>query len=63
MIPKRGTQPPTVPKVNLLDPNVEPTDAEFEALMLAMARGVRKKSAKLKRARNAALGRTLGRRS
>ena len=52
-----------VPKVNLLDPSVEPTDAELEALMRAMARGVRKKSAKLKRAQNTVLDRTLGRRS
>lgn len=60
MIPKKGTQPPMVPKVNLLDPGIEPTDAELEALMRAMAREVRKKSAKLKNAQRVALYLTCG---
>lgn len=49
-----------VPKVNLLDPGIEPTDAELEALMRAMAREVRKKSAKLKNAQRVALYLTCG---
>ena len=48
---------PAVPKVNLLDPTIEPTDAELEALMRAMAREVRRKSAKTKRTHFDALDR------
>ena len=42
--------PEAVPRVNLLDPTVEPTDAELEALMRAMIRRVRRKDAKFRRA-------------
>ena len=57
MSKKAKRKPPAVPKVNLLDPTIEPTDAELEALMRAMAREVRRKSAKTKRAHFDALDR------
>ena len=44
-----------VPKVDLLDPTVEPTDAEFGALMREMLREVRKKDARTRRAARAKL--------
>ena len=42
-----------VPEVDLLDPTVEPTDAELGALMHEMRRAVRKKDAKTRRAARA----------
>ena len=38
------SRPPKVPKVNLADPNVEPTDEELAALMNAMRHRVVEKS-------------------
>ena len=38
------SRPPHVPKVNLADPNVEPTDEELAALMRAMGHRVLEKS-------------------
>jgi hypothetical protein len=41
-LPPFGEPDALVPPVNLLDPSVEPTDAEFEALLAAMAQRVRR---------------------
>lgn len=54
-MPGRDEQRPIVPRVNLLDPTVEPTDAELEALMRDVLWEVRRKDAKLRRARRAKL--------
>ena len=48
-----------VPRVNLLDPTVEPTDAELEALMREMLREVRRKDANASRAAHAKLKATV----
>lgn len=44
-------KPPAVPRVDLLEPAVEPTDAELEALMRDMMRTVREKHDKTVQAR------------
>ena len=44
---KRAVEEPTVPRVNLADPDVDPTDEELEALTRAMRRTVLRKDAEL----------------
>jgi hypothetical protein len=39
-------QPPNVPKVDLLDPSVEPTDEEMDALLESVAFGVKRRAEK-----------------
>ena len=52
-------KPSAVPKVDLLNPAVEPTDAELEALMRDMMRAVREKHDKTVQAGRAALIRAI----
>ena len=59
-MPRRDRRRPKVPRVNLLDPTVEPTDAELEALMRDVLWEVRSKNAKLKRTQRVALDRAFG---
>lgn len=61
MTKKTKRKPPEVPRVNLLDPAVEPTDEELEALMRAMGREVRRKSARTKQASEDRLAACVGR--
>ena len=44
---KRAVEEPTVPRGNLADPDVDPTDEELEALTRAMRRTVLRKDAEL----------------
>ena len=56
----RTSDNPTVPRVNLLDPNREPTDKELAALMRSMQRTVVDKSKVLRSASRAKLLRAFG---
>ncbi len=57
------SRPPHVPKVNLADPNVEPTDEELDALMRAMRHRVVEKGRATAAAEQRKLDRHLAQRS